>query len=110
MQDDEDSSGPPIADRDTRRQMLEKRIGAVAAQGAHFEEQASSLRMQLAGLLEAEEDWNEAARVLLAIPLDSGHRNVSDHFKLSIYVRIAPVSCSRAMTPSQPTCTSSVPA
>lgn len=89
MQDDEDGSVPPIADRDTRRQMLENALEQLQPRVLSFEEQASSLRMQLAGLLEAEEDWNEAARVLLAIPLDSGHRNVSDHFKLSIYVRIA---------------------
>lgn len=89
MQDDDDDSTPPIADRDTRRQLLEDALEQLQPKALSFEEQASSLRMQLASLLEAEEDWNEAARVLLAIPLDSGHRNVSDHFKLSIYVRIA---------------------
>ncbi|SJX60911.1 related to COP9-signalosome complex subunit 4 [Sporisorium reilianum f. sp. reilianum] len=90
MQDDDDEqSAPSIVDRDTRRQLLENALEQLQPRVLSFEEQASSLRMQLAGLLEAEEDWNEAARVLLAIPLDSGHRNVSDHFKLSIYVRIA---------------------
>lgn len=88
MQDVEDDNMPPIADNDTRRQMLENALEQLQPRVLSFEEQASSLRMQLASLLEAEEDWNEAARVLLAIPLDSGHRNVSDHFKLSIYVRI----------------------
>ncbi|SPO22880.1 related to COP9 - signalosome complex subunit 4 [Ustilago trichophora] len=88
MQDVEDENMPPIADSDTRRQMLENALEQLQPRVLSFEEQASSLRMQLASLLEAEEDWNEAARVLLAIPLDSGHRNVSDHFKLSIYVRI----------------------
>ncbi|CDR88262.1 related to COP9-signalosome complex subunit 4 [Sporisorium scitamineum] len=89
MQDDEDDgSAPSIVDRDTRRQLLENALEQLQPRVLSFEEQASSLRIQLAGLLEAEEDWNEAARVLLAIPLDSGHRNVSDHFKLSIYVRI----------------------
>lgn len=88
MQDVNDESMPPIANRDTRRQMLEHALELLQPRVLSFEEQASSLRMQLATLLEAEEDWNEAARVLLAIPLDSGHRNVSDHFKLSIYVRI----------------------
>ncbi|EST10223.1 Proteasome component (PCI) domain protein [Kalmanozyma brasiliensis GHG001] len=89
MQDDDDDSTPAIADRDTRRQLLEDALEQLQPKAISFEEQASSLRMQLASLLESEEDWNEAARVLLAIPLDSGHRNVSDHFKLSIYVRIA---------------------
>lgn len=89
MQDVEDETMPPIADRDTRRQMLENALEQLQPRVLSFEEQASSVRMQLASLLEAEEDWKEAAQVLLAIPLDSGHRNVSDHFKLSIYVRIA---------------------
>ncbi|GAC93938.1 hypothetical protein PHSY_001506 [Pseudozyma hubeiensis SY62] len=88
MQDDEDGGIPAIADRDTRRQLLENALDQLQPRVISFEEQASSLRMQLASLLEAEEDWNEAARVLLAVPLDSGHRNVSDHLKLSIYVRI----------------------
>ncbi len=88
MQDVGEESTPAISDRDTRRQLLENALEQVQPRVLSFEEQASSLRMQLASLLEAEEDWNEAARVLLAIPLDSGHRNVSDHFKLSIYVRI----------------------
>ncbi|SNX82211.1 related to COP9 - signalosome complex subunit 4 [Melanopsichium pennsylvanicum] len=88
MQDDEDESVPPIADNDTRRRMLENALEQLQPRVLSFEEQASSLRMQLASLLEAEEDWIEAAQVLLAIPLDSGHRHVSDHFKLSIYVRI----------------------
>ncbi|CCF54958.1 hypothetical protein NDA11_004634 [Ustilago hordei] len=89
MQDIEDESMPSVADRDTRRQLLENALEQLQPRTLSFEEQASSLRMQLASLLEAEEDWKEAAQVLLAIPLDSGHRNVSDHFKLSIYVRIA---------------------
>ncbi|KAI3476378.1 hypothetical protein L1887_62030 [Cichorium endivia] len=89
MQDVEDENMPAIADSDTRRQVLENALEQLQPRVLSFEEQASSLRMQLASLLEADEDWNEAARVLLAIPLDSGHRNVSDHFKLSIYVRIA---------------------
>ncbi len=89
MQDVEDENMPAIADSDTRRLVLENALEQLQPRVLSFEEQASSLRMQLASLLEADEDWNEAARVLLAIPLDSGHRNVSDHFKLSIYVRIA---------------------
>jgi len=51
-----------------------------------FEEQATFLRYQLADLLEEEEDFSEAARVLMAIPLDAGHRN--DEEKLKTYVRI----------------------
>ena len=39
-----------------------------------FEEQVSSIRVQLASIYEVEENWREAARILVAIPLDSGQR------------------------------------
>lgn len=84
----QDVGAPAIADPSTRRQVLENSLEQLQPRVLSFEEQASSLRIQLASLLEAEEEWNEAAQVLYAIPLDSGHRNVSDHFKLSIYMRI----------------------
>jgi COP9 signalosome complex subunit 4 len=38
--------------------------------------------------LEHLEDWSEAARVLQAIPLDSGHRVVSPEYKCRIYIHI----------------------
>lgn len=85
MQDD---VAPAIADSSIRRQVLENSLEQLQPRVLSFEEQASSLRIQLASLLEAEEEWTEAAQVLYAIPLDSGHRNVSDQFKLSIYMRI----------------------
>lgn len=84
----QDVDAPAIADPSTRRQVLENSLEQLQPRVLSFEEQASSLRIQLASLLEAEEEWKEAAQVLFAIPLDSGHRNVSDHFKLSIYMRI----------------------
>ncbi|PWZ00846.1 hypothetical protein BCV70DRAFT_83244 [Testicularia cyperi] len=86
--DAEKAGKSALCDPDVCRQVLEDALDQVQARVLSFEEQASNLRLQLAGLLESEEEWNEAARVLLAIPLDSGHRTVSDHFKLSIYVRI----------------------
>jgi len=36
----------------------------------------NALRFQLADLLEEEEEWSEAARVLMGISLDSGQRCV----------------------------------
>ncbi|KAK9694751.1 hypothetical protein K7432_013296 [Basidiobolus ranarum] len=53
-----------------------------------FEEQISIMREKLALIYENEEDWSEAARILQGIPLDSGHRAISDDYKLKIYVRI----------------------
>ncbi|TPX75901.1 hypothetical protein CcCBS67573_g02816 [Chytriomyces confervae] len=53
-----------------------------------FEDSISSIRLHLADLLEMNEDWGEAAKVLMGVPLDSGHRQIENVFKLSIYVRI----------------------
>lgn len=50
--------------------------------------QSSTLRLHLADLLENGEDWLEAAKVLQGVPLGSGHRSVSNLYKLRIYIRI----------------------
>jgi COP9 signalosome complex subunit 4 len=39
-----------------------------------FEEQVSVIRVNLAKLYEGEEEWKEAAKILIAIPLDTGQR------------------------------------
>lgn len=62
------------------------------------------MRLQLGDLLEAEEEWGDAAKALTGIPMDSGHRYsaealhvgatnldnrpIPDAFKLELYVRI----------------------
>ena len=38
--------------------------------------------------MEEREEWTAAARVLILIPLDSGHRTVSDLYKLTTYIKI----------------------
>lgn len=53
-----------------------------------FEEQASIVYERLSALLEEEEEWTAAAKVLMEIPLDSGYRNTSDDYKIRIYVHI----------------------
>ncbi|KAG8863830.1 hypothetical protein FRB96_007667 [Tulasnella sp. 330] len=52
-----------------------------------FQEQASALRLKLADILESEEDWSEAAKVLMGLNYDTG-RLADDDQKLRIYVRI----------------------
>jgi len=39
--------------------------------------QVNTLRFQLADLLEEEEEWSAAARVLMGISMDSGQRSAS---------------------------------
>ncbi|OBZ70205.1 COP9 signalosome complex subunit 4 [Grifola frondosa] len=77
-----------IKDAELRKRIVEDTLATVQPRIVSYEEQVNSLRFQLADLLEAEEGWSEAARVLMGISLDSGQRLVSDEDKLRIYVRI----------------------
>eukprot|EP01112_Ceratiomyxa_fruticulosa_P013896 TRINITY_DN393_c0_g1_i1.p2 TRINITY_DN393_c0_g1~~TRINITY_DN393_c0_g1_i1.p2 ORF type:complete len:457 (-),score=89.26 TRINITY_DN393_c0_g1_i1:2002-3171(-) len=54
-----------------------------------FEEQVSIVRQALAKIYESRQEWREAARILIAIPLDSGQRVLTPEEKVQIYVKIA---------------------
>eukprot|EP01133_Synstelium_polycarpum_P007700 gene7700-9015_t len=54
-----------------------------------FEEQVSEIRYNLSKLYELQENWREAAKCLIAIPLDSSQRVISPEYKVKIYVKIA---------------------
>jgi COP9 signalosome complex subunit 4 len=53
-----------------------------------FEDQISVVRLQLADLYEKEKEWSKACEVLMQIPLDSGHRTVSQEVKVKVYLKI----------------------
>ncbi|KAF9510825.1 hypothetical protein BS47DRAFT_1331456 [Hydnum rufescens UP504] len=65
--------------------LLRASLEVAQPRGVTFEEQVTSLRNHLADLLEADEDWKEAAQVLMGINMDSNHTNEE---KLSVYIRI----------------------
>lgn len=102
---------------DLKRQALETILSQpdFCSRQNRFEDHVSQLRQTLASLLEDEEDWSGAARVLQAIPLNQTHRyvtppllidddlsnllnmpcgcfdsnrTVTDEFRLMIYIRI----------------------
>ncbi|KZW04204.1 hypothetical protein EXIGLDRAFT_737849 [Exidia glandulosa HHB12029] len=77
-----------VSDANIRKTLIEETLAILQPRLVSFEEQAASLRYQLADILEAEEDWSEAARVLMGISLDSGHRLIADEDKLRVYIRI----------------------
>ncbi|KAI9492136.1 cop9 complex subunit [Zychaea mexicana] len=77
-----------IADTEIQKQLLSFAIDQANPRAVSFEEQLSRLREKLAGVYEAEEDFLEAAKVLQSIQLDSGHRAISDDYKLQVYIRI----------------------
>lgn len=69
--------------------LCEKSVQEISKRLVSFEEPASVIREQWAGLLEENEEYEEAARVLEGIVLDSPHRQVKTHYKVDILVKIA---------------------
>lgn len=69
------------------RELLYNFLGVVVRENA-FESNIASARELLANLHEFDEDWLEAAKALSVIPLDTGHRLVSNQEKARIYIRI----------------------
>jgi COP9 signalosome complex subunit 4 len=68
------ASLPSLQNAEQKRAVLQSVLAILQPRAVTFEEQITSLRLTLADLLEAEEDWAECAKTLMAIPLDSGHR------------------------------------
>uniref|UniRef100_A0AAR2ITX2 COP9 signalosome complex subunit 4 n=1 Tax=Pygocentrus nattereri TaxID=42514 RepID=A0AAR2ITX2_PYGNA len=54
-----------------------------------FEEQVASIRQHLATIYEKEEDWRNAAQVLVGIPLETGQKQYNVDYKLDTYLKIA---------------------
>jgi len=77
-----------IKDLELRKCVVVDTLATVQPRIVSYEEQVNTLRFQLADLLEEEEEWSEAAKVLMGISLDSGQRSVGDAEKLRVYVRI----------------------
>ncbi|KAI9001005.1 hypothetical protein BD414DRAFT_451916 [Trametes punicea] len=77
-----------IKNRDQRKRIVEDTLSIVHPRIVSYEEQVNSLRFQLADILEEEEQWSDAARVLMGISLDSGQRALPDEEKFRVYVRI----------------------
>ncbi|GJE84847.1 hypothetical protein PsYK624_009230 [Phanerochaete sordida] len=69
-----------------KKQIVEETLSIVQPRLVSYEEQVNALRFVLADILESEEDWSTAARVLTGISLDAGQR--TDEDKLRVYVRI----------------------
>ncbi|KAI7873001.1 hypothetical protein BDF14DRAFT_1716803 [Spinellus fusiger] len=77
-----------ITDSDTKKTLLLYTIQQAQSRAVSFEEQLSHMRETLADQYEAEDDYLKAAKTLQGISLDSGHRAISDDYKLGIYIRI----------------------
>ncbi|CAL7951705.1 COP9 signalosome subunit 4 [Xylocopa sonorina] len=54
-----------------------------------FEEQVASIRQHLAKIYERNQNWKEAASVLVGIPLETGQKQYAVDYKLDTYLKIA---------------------
>ncbi|XP_030835450.1 COP9 signalosome complex subunit 4 isoform X2 [Strongylocentrotus purpuratus] len=65
--------------------LLEK----VHPRAVSFEEQMGSVRQHLSSIYEKEQNWREAARILVGIPLETGQKQYQVDYKLETYLKIA---------------------
>lgn len=77
-----------IESSDTKKRVGSLALELVQPRVISFEEQDATLRLRLADLLESEDDCEGAAKVLVAIQLDSSQRKIADRDKLEIWIRI----------------------
>nr|VWO97753.1 N/A [Ganoderma boninense] len=77
-----------VKDTELRKTIVKDVLELIQPRIVTYEEQVNILRFQLADIYEEEEQWSEAARVLMGISLDSGQRALPDAEKLKVYVRI----------------------
>lgn len=82
------SSLSAIIDQEVQVEILENTLEQLQPRVLSFEEQVTSIRLHLADILESSEQWIEAARILQGISLESGHRSVSELYKLALCVRV----------------------
>ncbi|KAF9285460.1 COP9 signalosome complex subunit 4 [Mortierella alpina] len=73
---------------ENKKRVYKHALDKVHGRVVSFEEQVSAIRTHLATIYEDEEDWAEAAQVLMGIPLDSGHRIIANEYKVGVYIRI----------------------
>lgn len=54
-----------------------------------FEEQVGLIRQHSASIYEREQNWREAAKILVGIPLETAQKQYSNDYKLNTYLKIA---------------------
>jgi COP9 signalosome complex subunit 4 len=79
----------PNLPSDLHKEIAHFALEKIQPRGVAFEEQISIVRVDLATLYETEEEWREAAKILIGIPLDTGQRVLEPEYKVNIYVKIA---------------------
>jgi COP9 signalosome complex subunit 4 len=71
-----------------KKEVYEYTLEKIRPKIVSFEEQDCNIREALATIYEAEEEHGEAAKVLQGIQLNPHQRQITDEFRLQIYIRI----------------------
>jgi len=79
----------PSLEADLHKEIGHYALEKIQPRAVAFEEQVSVLRVNLAKVYESEEEWREATKILIGIPLDTGQRVLEPEYKVNIYVKIA---------------------
>ncbi|XP_030387561.1 COP9 signalosome complex subunit 4 [Scaptodrosophila lebanonensis] len=74
---------------DLSKQLSHYTLNKVHPRVISFEEQVAGIRFHLANIYERNEQWRDAAMVLVGIPLETGQKQYSVECKLGTYLKIA---------------------
>lgn len=81
--------GLPQLDPEQHVKVAQIAIEKIQPRVVAFEDQISVIRENLSKVFEENEQWVEAAKILIGIPLESGQRVLAPDYKVGIYVHIA---------------------
>lgn len=70
------------------KEVFQAAVALIQPRVVSFEEQVTIIRYKLADLHEETEEWVDAAKNLIQIPLESGHRAVTNEEKIALYIRV----------------------
>ena len=82
-------SGLPKLSNNACKEISKFALERIQPRVISFEEQVASIRQHLSGIYEQEENWSEAALMLVGIPLESGQKQYTLDYKLETYLTIA---------------------
>jgi len=74
---------------DVSKQVAHYTLEKVQPRVVSFEEQVGQIRQNLANIYEREQNWREAANILVGIPLETAQKQYTNDYKLETYLKVA---------------------
>jgi len=73
----------------TSKNVAHYALDIIQPRAISFEDQVGMLRQHLATIYEKEENWQQAAEMLIGIPLETGQKQYTVQYKLETYLKVA---------------------